>query len=153
MESIRLNIAGEENMVQFGIALGAALSEKVLIFLQGELGAGKTTLTRGVLRALGYRGAVKSPTYTLVEPYQLGEKKLYHFDLYRMADPEELEFMGFRDYLEEGDYCLVEWPNRGEGILPGPDLQLTLEVAGLSRDIEITAFSTKGENILKSLAG
>ena len=153
MKSRQVTVAGEENMVQFGAELGAVLPDKVLVFLEGELGAGKTTLTRGILRAFGHAGAVKSPTYTLVEPYEIRGKMLYHFDLYRVSDPEELEFVGIRDYLEEGHYCLVEWPNRGEGILPLPDLQLTIEVAGLAREIELKAFSGKGEKVLEQLSG
>ncbi len=145
-------ITGEENMVLFGEKLGAVFSGKLLVFLQGDLGAGKTTLTRGILRALGHQGAVKSPTYTLVEPYRLGDKKLYHFDLYRLADPEELEFMGIRDYLSEQGYCLVEWPERGEGILPSADLQLSIEVAGWSRVITINANSEKGDKVMAALA-
>ena len=150
-ESVIRTVNSEEAMVQFGAELGSALNDKILVFLEGELGAGKTTLTRGILRSFGHTGAVKSPTYTLVEPYSLDDKTLYHFDLYRMADPEELEFMGIRDYLAEGNYCLVEWPNRGSGVLPAPDLQLTIEVAGLGRQIQIQAFTNKGVQTLNKL--
>ena len=153
-------------MVQFGAELGAALSDHSLVFLEGELGAGKTTLCRGILQSLGHHGAVKSPTYTIVEPYSLGgkllegeslqgvseRKTLYHFDLYRLADPEELEFMGIRDYLAEGNYCLVEWPKRGDGILPEPDLQVLIEVAGLARKLYVQAFTEKGAQAVLKLS-
>ena len=138
-------------MVQFGAELGAALPDGIVVFLEGELGAGKTTLTRGVLRSFGHNGAVKSPTYTLVEPYDLDGKTLYHFDLYRMVDPEELEFMGIRDYLSHGNYCLVEWPNRGEGVLTAPDLRVMIAVSAKGREIVLNGLTECGQQVIENL--
>lgn len=107
---------------------------RFVVFLEGELGAGKTTLVRGILRALGIDTHVKSPTYTLVETYDLPEGLVHHFDLYRMEHPEELEFMGGREYFEEG-LCFVEWPEKGSGWLPDPDLLISISIEGNARHI------------------
>jgi tRNA threonylcarbamoyladenosine biosynthesis protein TsaE len=122
------------------------------VHLTGELGAGKTTLTRGILRACGYRGAVKSPTYTLVEPYELEGVRVHHFDLYRLGDPEELEFIGGRDLLAEEALCVIEWPERGEGWLPLPDLEVVLRLADDGRDATLDAHSAHGRAVLDRLA-
>ena len=138
-------------MVAFGTELGRCLDRGV-IYLRGDLGAGKTTLCRGILRGKGHPGAVKSPTYTLVEPYQLDGVNLFHFDLYRVADPEELEYMGIRDYFGPGNLCVVEWPERGEGILPPADLEVTIGVENRGRAVRIMAYSDFGEIILTRLS-
>ena len=129
-----LQLHGESEMVAYGRRCGglllAYISKKdaaLVIFLNGDLGAGKTTLSRGLLAGLGYAGSVKSPTYTLVEPYDLGAFKVNHFDLYRLSDPEELYFLGFAEYLEQPGVALVEWPQRAEGWLPKADLTLFIE--------------------------
>jgi tRNA threonylcarbamoyladenosine biosynthesis protein TsaE len=122
------------------------------VFLAGELGAGKTSLTRGVLREFGYAGAVKSPTYTLVEPYEEQEYNLYHFDLYRLSDPEEVEFLGVLDYFGDANLCIVEWAEKGKGYLPDPDIEITLTVEGEGRRARWEPRSEKGEVIAHRLS-
>lgn len=141
----------EDATVALGARLATALGDGAVIYLHGELGAGKTTLARGLLRALGHTGSVKSPTYTLVEPYAITGRTVFHFDLYRLADPEELEFLGVRDYLQPGAVLLIEWPERGEGHLPAPDLELWLEGAGDGRRASWRACNSRGAAIVASL--
>ena len=116
-------------------ALAASMASSIrqvgagcVLFLDGQLGAGKTTFTQHLIAALGHSDAVKSPTYTLVETYEVSGFKVHHFDLYRLADPEELEFMGVREYFNNGDLCIIEWPIRGKGVLPEADITLSLAV-------------------------
>ena len=140
-------------MVALGQSLSRALVPGLVIHLQGELGMGKTTLSRGIIQGLGHRGAVKSPTYTLVEPYEHTAIPVYHFDLYRLGDPEELELMGIRDYLDGHSLCLVEWPQRGEGVLPPADLVITIVKDGAGRSVELLASTVRGEAVLDRLLG
>jgi len=136
-------------------ALGARLAPGLragsIIFLHGELGAGKTTLVRGLLRALGHQAAVKSPTYTLVEPYFLPAHAIFHFDLYRLKDPEELEFLGLRDYLHAQGVCLIEWPERGQGFLPPADVDVFIDSIDDARIARFEAHSDNGRALLNSL--
>jgi tRNA threonylcarbamoyladenosine biosynthesis protein TsaE len=146
-----LLLADESATLKLGETLGRSGRAPAVIYLQGPLGAGKTTLVRGILRGGGYQGRVKSPTYTLVEPYELGELQLYHFDLYRLGDPGELEFIGLREFFHETSVCLIEWPERGEGILPEADLQITLNPEGSGRRVTLKANSAVGDAWLAPL--
>jgi tRNA threonylcarbamoyladenosine biosynthesis protein TsaE len=123
---MQLFLADTAATESFGAALWQSLPPSCVVFLNGDLGAGKTTLVRGCLRAAGFTGAIKSPTYTLVEEYTVGERKLYHFDLYRLADPEELEWIGIRDYFGANSIAFIEWPEKGQGFLPPADKIITL---------------------------
>ncbi len=134
---------------EFGAALAARCRGGLLVFLHGQLGAGKTTLVRGFLRATGHSGPVKSPTYTLVEPYTTRHGNLYHLDLYRLADAEELEWIGIRDLLEDENTCLIEWPEQGAGILPEPDLHVYLQAEGEGRKVRAEAATRRGEQVLE----
>lgn len=129
----------EEQMTEFGKRLAGEIVERgvVTVYLEGDLGAGKTTLCRGILRGLGYQGRVRSPTYTLMESYEIPDIYVCHFDLYRMNHAEELEFIGGRDYFVGGNICLVEWPERGSGWLPPPDLEICIKVLSTKRQIEL----------------
>ena len=135
----------------------APSSNRWVVFLRGELGAGKTTLVRGLMRGFGYNGAVKSPTFTLVEPYESDEYHVYHFDLYRLADPEELEFVGLEDYLAADltstTLVLIEWPERGGASLPCPDIEIDLEVTGPARRARLTGRSVKGVEAVGVILG
>ena len=135
-------------------SLGTELARGIMpgiIYLNGELGAGKTTLARGFLRGLGHTGKVRSPTYTLVEPYALKPCRVYHLDLYRLADAEELEWLGLRDMLAEDALLLVEWPERGSGFLPPADLVIDLEYAGAGREAHLRAGTSTGRQWLATL--
>lgn len=143
------------------IAIGTGLAEVVksdtvqqalVVYLNGDLGAGKTTLTRGFVRGMGHVGNVKSPTYTLVEPYELGEWRVFHFDLYRLADAEELEYMGIRDYFNSDCCCFIEWPEKGVGLLAKADLIINIAYQDEQRIIKLQAETVHGEQVLTEFA-
>ena len=149
---MRLVISSAEEMEVFAAGCARHLRSGFKLYLQGELGAGKTTFVRGLLRGLDYRGIVKSPTYTLVESYQAASWLIYHFDLYRLATPAELADIGYRDYFDGHSICLVEWPERGKECLPGPDLLIRIGIDQTRRIVDCTAHSTEGEGYLEQLA-
>ena len=122
--------AGEAETMAVGAALARAGLSRGVVYLDGELGTGKTTLVRGFLRASGVTGTIRSPTFTLVEEYRIDSMIVGHYDLYRLSDPEELEFLGLRDHLAADSLCFFEWPERGAGVLPDPDLEIRFEYAG-----------------------
>jgi tRNA threonylcarbamoyladenosine biosynthesis protein TsaE len=135
-----------EETEDFGAILFEILPEKTLVFLQGDLGAGKTSLVRGFMRKAGHSGAVKSPTYNIVEEYKINQRLFFHFDLYRLVDPEELEWIGMNDYLQEKSICFIEWPDNGEGYLPEPDVIIALEVIDEGRKVTIQKMNTSLKN-------
>ena len=135
-----------------GALLGKLSGGKGIVFLHGTLGAGKTTFSRGLIQALGHNGPVKSPTYTLVEPYDLGNIQVMHYDLYRLGDPEELDYLGLRDYLDANTLTLIEWPEKGLPLLPPPDIELSLEVVAQARLLHWKAHSLLGETLARGLA-
>ena len=136
---------------RLGKALAPGVAPARVLHLRGELGSGKTTLVRGLLRALGFQGRVKSPTYTLVEPYEVSSLHFYHFDFYRLRDSSEWLSSGFREYFNPDSFCLVEWPERAGAALPAPDVEVRLEHAGAARRARLQAFTPAGEAWLSSL--
>ena len=137
------------------LALAANLAKSIqagaVIFLEGQLGAGKTTFVRGFLRGLNYTDKVKSPTYTLVEPYEAAGRQIFHFDLYRIKHAQELEYIGIHDYFVPDAVCLIEWPEKGFPLLPSPDLTCKMAIIDDHRDVSIEANTPLGEKILNYL--
>ena len=148
---MKLFLADEAASMSLAARLAPLLMDLHLVTLRGDLGAGKTTLVRGMLSALGYSGRVKSPTYTLVEPYEIDSKTVFHFDLYRLTDPEELEYIGFSDYLDETSLCLVEWPEKAAGMLPVADLDISLVMKDSGREVSLGAETEAGKRVVKLL--
>jgi tRNA threonylcarbamoyladenosine biosynthesis protein TsaE len=150
--NITLNLPDEAATLDLGSHLAQLLQLGTTIYLYGDLGAGKTTLVRGLLHAAGHQGKVKSPTYTLVEPYELTNKMFYHFDLYRFNDEEEWEAAGFRDYFNQHTICLVEWPEKAGSLIPHADIEIHLAPEAMGRIIDLKSNTEIGTQCLKRLS-
>lgn len=144
-------VSTPEQMERLGQRAAGGLSPGLLVFLSGELGSGKTTWVRGVLRGLHYDGPVKSPTYTLLEPYYLQDFAVYHFDLYRIESASEVEFLGLRDYLDSAGVCLIEWPERAQALLPEPDCRIEFLHDDNGRRLIVDCLSDAGEVLCVSM--
>jgi tRNA threonylcarbamoyladenosine biosynthesis protein TsaE len=149
--NITLTLKNEAETLALGAKIASVIGDGLKIWLHGNLGAGKTTLSRGILRGMGYNDKVKSPTYTLVEPYVISGLSLYHFDLYRFIDEEEWEEAGFREYFNANSVCLVEWPEKAGKLLPAPDIEVWLAIDGAGRKARLQAHTTQGQQCLDSL--
>lgn len=148
---ISKDIASSEEMVSLGIEIAKTIQGVERIYFSGDLGAGKTTLIRGILRGLGYSGAVKSPTFSLLEPYPDLQPPVYHFDLYRLQKAEELEYLGWREYFLKQNLCLLEWPSRATGILPIPDLNVIIRKTGEGRVVQLEPVQQQAVAMLDTL--
>jgi tRNA threonylcarbamoyladenosine biosynthesis protein TsaE len=148
---VKFFAADEAAMQDLGLCLARASAGPGVIYFQGELGAGKTTLVRSLLRGLGYQGKVKSPTYTLIEPYPLDGLTVYHLDLYRLASGEELEWIGIRDLMSGNELLLVEWPEQGQGALPPADLVIAIDYRDAGRQLDLRATSERGRRWLAAI--
>jgi len=146
-------LADEAATLQLGAKLASCLKPGMRVYLRGELGSGKTTLIRGLLRALGFRGPVKSPSYSLVELYVISRLNLYHFDFYRFVEASEFEDAGLADYFGSDGICLVEWPERAGAALPPPDLELRFAYKGAAREVSIRTLGETGAPCLEMLRG
>ena len=145
-------IKNEQMMLQLGADLASCFSDQHgLISFYGDLGAGKSTMIRGFIKACGYQGHVKSPTYTLMEPYSVADKTFFHLDLYRLEDPQELEFIGIRDLFDDNAVTLVEWPEKGAGVLPEPVIKVEIEHLDSGRQVRITAVAPAAASIINEL--
>ncbi len=155
MQHFKTHLQDEAGTAAIGAALARALAPGLAIHLHGDLGAGKTTLTRAMLHAAGHTGHVRSPTYTLVEPYAVtvdGQRvEVLHFDLYRLASAEEFLDAGFREHFGGEAICIVEWPEKAAPVLPSPDIDVLLSISGRGRDIELQALSDQGYQCLDRL--
>lgn len=149
--NLQLFLADEASTETFAARVAGLIEQAMVIYLEGDLGAGKTTFSRGFIQSLGHVGKVKSPTYTLVEPYEIAPWRVFHFDLYRLSDPEELEFMGIRDYFDDDCLCLIEWPDKGAGLLASADLHISMEFSQTGRALKIAALSDCGMKLLTKL--
>ncbi len=152
MVSLNTHLPDEAATLALGAALGACLVPGLTIYLRGELGAGKTTLVRGALRALGHEGPVKSPTYTLVELYEVSRLNLHHFDFYRFHDPREWSDAGFRETFNGLNVSLIEWPEKAAGLLPAADVEIELRPSNSARSASLQSHSPRGRECLECLA-
>ncbi|WP_438865636.1 tRNA (adenosine(37)-N6)-threonylcarbamoyltransferase complex ATPase subunit type 1 TsaE [Neptunicella sp.] len=141
----------EQATLDFAARIASLCTQATVIHLQGDLGAGKTCFSRGFIQALGYKGRVKSPTYTLVEPYEINDWRIFHFDLYRLSDPEELEFIGIRDYFENDCISLIEWPDKGVGMLAPADLIIHFSFVDSGRMVSIESNSELGRLLMAKI--
>ncbi|GAA4012576.1 tRNA (adenosine(37)-N6)-threonylcarbamoyltransferase complex ATPase subunit type 1 TsaE [Actimicrobium antarcticum] len=155
MQHFTTHLHDEAGTIALGASLARALAPGLTIYLHGDLGAGKTALTRALLHAAGHTGHVKSPTYTLVEPYTIALQdravEVLHFDLYRMISADDFLDAGFREYFNSNNICIVEWPEKADGVLPAADIDVFLTVTGTGRDVELSAHSDQGYQCLDRL--
>lgn len=146
-----IEVEGEERQEAVGRCLALNCAPPFIVYLEGDLGTGKTTLVRGFLRQLGYQGKVKSPTYTLLESYDLAGGSYYHFDLYRLSDPRELDYLGIEDLLGGDSLLLIEWPEKGEGVLPRADLRILISYREQARGLQFRAETERGAEYMPRL--
>lgn len=152
-EEVQRELASESETFEFARQLAPLLRPGLVIYLQGDLGAGKTTFTRALLQAMGHKGSVKSPTFTLVEPYEIGTQAVFHCDLYRLGSPDELFALGFDEYCDGESICLIEWPEKAAGALPKADIILAFAYAKEGRTLCFSAKTEKGMNTVLKLQG
>lgn len=153
MNFIKIDLPNEATSEKMAVRLAACLSSPLVLTFSGDIGAGKTTFIRAMLRSLGIQTAIKSPTFSLVESYQRADLQLHHFDLYRIHDEAELDYIGFRDYFSANAVCCIEWPERAPGYLAMADIKFTLDIKGVGREMQAHALSSTGASVLSCLAG
>ena len=142
----------ESQSIAYAQAFAKEVAGGLVIYLNGDLGAGKTFFSRHFIQALGVEGRVKSPTYTIVEPYEVDNQRIFHFDLYRLADPEELEYIGIRDYFSEDTICLIEWSEKGYPLLPEPDVVIDFAMTVEGRTMTASGISVRGQHFVEKVS-